>query len=123
MQPRPSRDRFLGGSERIPPAPRDDGYRGIWFTLSQMSEYGDKNPGGFATYTAKHLPLAVYSPEVEKTFFVYGGMPKDGHLSDEKRTLLIMVSCYDHATDTVPRPTRLLHWHEIDRYAGLYPQH
>lgn len=113
MQPRPSRRRFLGGiavalaflvvpaacgGERIPPAPRDDGYRGIWFTLGQVSEYGDKNPGGFGTYTAKHLPLAVYSPEAEKTFFVYGGA-KQG-----KRHLLAMASYYDHRRGVVPRP-------------------
>src|SRR5690554_5762005 len=50
-----------------------DGYRGIWFTLGQFSEYGDKYSGGLGTYTAKHIPLAAYSPEVNKTFFVYGG--------------------------------------------------
>ena len=26
--------------------PKDDGYRGIWFTLGQFSEYGDKYSGG-----------------------------------------------------------------------------
>ena len=113
MQPRSSRRRFLGGiaatlafpvvpaacgGERILPAPKDDGYRGIWFTLGQVSEYGDKNPGGLGTYTAKHLPLAVYSPEAEKTFFVYGGA-KQG-----KRHLLAMVSYYDHRRGVVPRP-------------------
>jgi len=80
------------------PQPKDDGYRGIWFTLGQVSEYGDKNPGGFATYTAKHLPLAVYSPEADKTFFVYGGA-KQG-----KRHLLAMASYYDHRRGVVPRP-------------------
>ena len=50
-----------------------DGYKGIWFTLGQFSEYGDKYSGGLGTYTAKHRPLAIYAPEVKKTFFVYGG--------------------------------------------------
>jgi len=81
------------------PQPKDDGYRGIWFTLGQVSKYGDKNPGGFGTYTAKHLPLAVYSPEADKTFFVYGGA-KQG-----KRHLLAMASYYDHRRGVVPRPT------------------
>ena len=34
-----------------------NGYRGIWFTLGQVSEYGDKYSGGLGTYTAKHRPL------------------------------------------------------------------
>ncbi|MBN2296233.1 MAG: hypothetical protein JXM70_27635, partial [Pirellulales bacterium] len=80
------------------PQKKDDGYRGIWFTLGQVSKYGDKNPGGLGTYTAKHVPLAVYSPEAEKTFFVYGGA-KQG-----KRHLLAMASYYDHRRGVVPRP-------------------
>ncbi|MDO8543340.1 MAG: hypothetical protein Q7S40_23120, partial [Opitutaceae bacterium] len=43
-----------------PASPRADGYRGIWFTLGQKSEYGDKYSGGLGTYTANHNPLAVY---------------------------------------------------------------
>ena len=57
------------------PNPRADGYRGIWFTLGQKSEYGDKYSGGLGTYTANHTPLAVYAPAVDRTFFVYGGSP------------------------------------------------
>jgi hypothetical protein len=77
----------------------DDGYRGIWFTLGQFSEHGDKYSGGLGTYTANHLPLAIHAPEVNKTFFVYGGTIKD------RRHLLIMASYYDHALHQVPRPT------------------
>ncbi|HUT89421.1 MAG TPA: family 16 glycoside hydrolase [Thermoguttaceae bacterium] len=82
-----------------PPQQQDDGYRGIWFTLGQVSEYGDKYSGGLGTYTAKHVPLAVYSEKAEKTFFVYGGA-KEG-----KRHLLAMASYYDHRRGVVPRPT------------------
>ena len=78
---------------------KDDGYRGIWFTLGQKSEFGDKYSGGLGTYTANHVPMAIYSKEANKTFFVYGGA-KQG-----KRYLLDMISYYDHATGTVPRPT------------------
>ncbi len=78
---------------------KDDGYRGIWFTLGQFLEYGDKYSGGLGTYTAKHVPLAAYAPEANKTFFVYGGS-KGG-----ERHLLCMASYYDHETGTVPRPT------------------
>ena len=78
---------------------KDDGYRGIWFTLGQFSEYGDKYSGGLGTYTAKHLPLAIHVPQVEKTFFVYGGSRQG------ERYLLAMASYYDHNTGEVPRPT------------------
>ncbi|MBA4149535.1 MAG: BNR-4 repeat-containing protein [Verrucomicrobia bacterium] len=78
---------------------RNDGFRGIWFTLGQFSEHGDKYSGGLGTYTANHVPIAIYSEEVNKTFFVYGGTIKD------QRHLLIMASYYDHATHQVMRPT------------------
>ncbi|MPZ97010.1 MAG: hypothetical protein GEU96_19385 [Propionibacteriales bacterium] len=48
----------------------------------------------------KHTPLAVYAPEVNKTFFTYGGT-----LAADSKHLLNMASYYDHATHTVPRPT------------------
>ena len=93
------------------------GYKGIWFTLGQfygkgsgdeayakvsrepVFPYGDKYSGGLGTYTAKHTPLAIYCPEVEKTFFVYGGTT-----GPEERHLLCMISYYDHKTNQVPRP-------------------
>jgi hypothetical protein len=85
--------------KKLPLAGRADGYRGIWFTLGQFSEYGDKYSGGLGTYTANHVPIAIYSPEVNRTFFVYGGTVRD------QRYLLNLVSYYDHATGQVPRPT------------------
>ena len=77
-----------------------NGYKGIWFALGQVSEFGDKYSGGLATYTVNHSPLAVYAPEVDKTFFTYGGTTaaNEGHL-------LIMAGWYDHKTKTVPKPT------------------
>lgn len=78
---------------------RADGYRGIWFSLGQLSEYGDKYSGGLGTYTADHIPIAIYASKVKKTFFVYGGTTK----ADEKH-LLIMISYYDHMTHKVPKP-------------------
>lgn len=76
-----------------------NGYRGIWFTLGQFSEYGDKYSGGLGTYTADHIPIAIYSPKVDKTYFVYGGTTKK-----EERHLLIMISYYDHKKHLVPQP-------------------
>jgi hypothetical protein len=86
-------------NDSIAQNPIADGYKGIWFTLGQFSEYGDKYSGGLGTYTADHIPVAVYSPEAGKTFFIYGGTTK----ADE-RHLLIMISYYDHRTKMVPRP-------------------
>jgi hypothetical protein len=82
---------------------RIDGYHGIWFNLGQSNDYGPKYSGGLATYTANHVPIAIYRAEVNKTFFVYGGM------DEESGDLLIMASYYDHATCQVPRPTVVYH--------------
>lgn len=79
---------------------RMNGYRSIWFDLGQESEYGLKNTGGFGTYTAKHRPLAIYAPEVDKTFFVYGGT-----IDKDECYLLCMIGCYDHKTGLVCKPT------------------
>ena len=83
--------------------PKDDGYRGIWSyrgsSLSHDEYVYFHYSGGFATVFAKHIPLAHYSPKANKTFFCYAGTPKD------MSRILIMASCYDHATGTVPRPT------------------
>lgn len=102
---------------------KDTGYRGIWyFNQPSGDEYVYKYSGGLGTYCAKHRPFAVYRPEVDKTFFCYGGTPKDAHLkhSEEQLTndgafskdrpgfLIHMVSYYDHKTGEVPRPTILL---------------
>ena len=76
-----------------------EGYKGIWFTLGQFSEFGDKYSGGLGTYTANHIPIAIYSPAVKKTFFVYGGTT-----NKDERHLLIMISYYDHQKKIVPRP-------------------
>lgn len=76
-----------------------DGYRGIWFTLGQFSSYGDKYSGGLGTYTAHHSPLAIYAPEVGKTFFVYGGTTGPGD-----KYLLCMIGSYDHKKRTVSKP-------------------
>ncbi len=81
------------------PSYQTDGYRGIWYTLRQFSEHGAKYSGGLGTYTANHRPMAVYAPEVDKTFFVYGGSVRG------RRHLQAMASYYDHENHRVPRPT------------------
>ncbi len=94
----------LSADEKLTVNAKDDGYRGIWY-MNQPSgdEYVYKYSGGLGTYCAKHKPFAVHAPEVEKTFFCYGGTTKDSN-----RRLIHMVSYFDHRTRTVPRPTILL---------------
>jgi hypothetical protein len=86
------------------------GYRGIWFTLGQTERmiadgysglYGDKYSGGLSfAWSHTVAPMAVYVPEVDKTFFVYGGTTEP-----DATYLLAMASYYDHANHRVPRPT------------------
>ncbi|HMO83775.1 MAG TPA: BNR-4 repeat-containing protein, partial [Lacipirellulaceae bacterium] len=83
---------------------KDIGYRGIWYmNQTTGNEFKYKYSGGLGTYCDYHQPLAVYRPEVERTFFCYGGTAPDSN-----RKLRHMVSYFDHKTKTVPRPTFLL---------------
>lgn len=77
-----------------------NGYRAIWFELNQKYEYGDKYSGALGTYTADHIPLAVYSEKANKTFFVYGGTT-----NEIERHLLCMIGEFDHKTGKVSKPT------------------
>lgn len=89
--------------------PRADGYHGTWYYNQKTGdEYVYKYSGGLGTYCADHIPLAVYSPQANKTFFVYGGTPADADHTKEQQPLLIMVSYYDHKTGQVPRPVILM---------------
>lgn len=77
-----------------------DGYRAIWFELGQKYPDGDKYSGALGTYTAKHVPLAIYSKEADKTFFVFGGTT-----AETERHLLCMIGEFDHLTGMVSKPT------------------
>jgi len=80
-----------------------DGYRGIWyFNQPSGDEYKYKYSGGLGTYPQQLIPFAVYAPEAKKTFFCWGGRPKD------ENRLVHMVAWFDHATGTVPRPRILM---------------
>ncbi len=76
-----------------------DGYKGIWFSSGEFKEYGYRLSGGAATFASRHKPIAIYAPEVKKTFFVYGGTT-----NDDERHLLIMASYFDHRFHHVPKP-------------------
>jgi hypothetical protein len=83
--------------------PTTDGFRGIWYANQKSDdEYKYKYSGGKATYPHQHHPIAIYRPEVDKTFFVWGGRYKNDN------SLLHMVSFFDHKTKRVSRPHVLL---------------
>ena len=100
---------IAGGAALAEDQQKAPGYRGIWFTLGQFTEHGDKYSGGLGTYTAKHKPLAIYAEEVDKTFFVYGGTTEE-----DERHLLCMVGYYDHEHNHVPRPTIVHDKEDVD---------
>ena len=82
---------------------KDSGYRGIWYYNQKLTnEYVYKYSGGMGTYPANHYPFAVYRPEVDKTFFCYGGTDPN------ENTLWHEVGVYDHKTKKVSRPTVLV---------------
>lgn len=81
----------------------DDGFRGDWYYNQRLkSEYVFKYAGGLGTYPANHYPFSVYVPEVDKTFFCYGGT------DHAEKTMYHEVAYFDHKTGMVSRPTILL---------------
>jgi hypothetical protein len=88
---------------------RDTGYRGIWYQIPGKDGV-PKYSGGLATYPQQIRPMALYAKAAGKTFFVYGGR------SREKNELLHMISYFDHATGTVPRPRILLNKETADAH-------
>ena len=71
-----------------------DGYRGIWY------EIGGAYSGGMATYPQHQMPMAVYAPAAQKTFFVYGGESADG-----RKNLQMMIGAFDHQKKLLANPT------------------
>ncbi len=90
-------------AEAPAPLPRAEGYVGCWYSIGPTKdEYKYKYSGGMATYPQQQSPIAIYDEASNRTFFVYGGA------DPERKSILHMVSYYDHATGTVPRPAILL---------------
>ncbi len=85
-----------------------DGYHGIWYYNEPVSTvHRFKYSGGLGTYCADHIPMAIYRPEVQKTFFCYGGTLPG------RNGLVHMVSYYDHQTGEVPMPCMV-----VDKQTG-----
>jgi len=103
---------FSCGAGDNPHNPTIDGFHGIWYAdMVEDSEYGYVYySGGMGTYTAKHIPLAYYAPEVDKTFFCYGGT--DG----KSDGLLQMAAWYDHKRGVASRPTIVVDKHTEDAH-------
>lgn len=57
--------------------------------------------------------MAIYAKKADKTFFVYGS-EKQG-----KRTLLTMISYYDHKRHLVPRPTIVHDWQTANKTSTI----
>jgi len=79
----------------------DGGYHGIWYAdLESGDEYKYLYySGGLGTGTAKHIPMAYYAGEVNRTFFCWGGT------TGGSNALCSMAAWYDHASGVVSRPT------------------
>ena len=64
---------------------KDTGFRGLWYYNEKLdNEYVFKYSGGLGTYPANHYPFSIYAPEVDKTFFCYGGTDQVAHDNDAK---------------------------------------
>ncbi|MEM7809213.1 MAG: hypothetical protein AAF561_13980, partial [Planctomycetota bacterium] len=78
-----------------------DGFTGIWYEnvggLDPNSPVPNKYGGGLATYPQQVGPIAIYRPEVNKTFFSFQHDPGDGFIRHA-------VSYFDHTTRMVARP-------------------
>ena len=90
---------FVDSIVVLPQNTKINGYKGLWFNTRQFSDYGYDLSGGVATYNSQYRPVAIYSSEVKKTFFVYGGTS-----SSDERHLLIMASYFDNRLHLVPKP-------------------
>ena len=90
---------------------KTDGFRGIWY-MNQFSndEFVYKYSGGMGVYCAGHIPMAVFSPEANRTYFCYGGT------DPANKSLIHCVSYFDHAAGLLARPTEVLDKCTVDAH-------
>ncbi|MDD2600035.1 MAG: BNR-4 repeat-containing protein [Kiritimatiellae bacterium] len=87
------------------------GFNGIWYYNQRSGDqYVYKYSGGLGTYCAKHIPMAWYSAQSNRTYFCYGGT------DNNNSTLFHMVSYFDHNTGKVARPTCIMDKHTDDAH-------
>lgn len=88
-----------------------DGYRGIWYSNQATNdEYRFKYSGGLGTYPQQHAPIAIYSPEANRTYFCYGGT------TGKPKELACMISYFDHETNQAAQPRMALLKHVNDAH-------
>jgi hypothetical protein len=100
-------------------APQADGYRGVWYEITNGSGGGsqdyrqNKYGGAMATYPQQHAPIAIRKQNaaggIDRTYFVFGG---DGGGS----TTPNMVGYYDHTTGLMARPRTILTRGQLDAH-------
>lgn len=77
------------------------GFQGIWYEIAGGGgDYANKYGGGLATYPQQIAPMAIYSPEVDRTYFTFS---LDINLGSG-RNIGHAISYYDHQTGLVARP-------------------
>lgn len=86
---------------QLTPATPLAGFQGIWYEVGPaFGSIPNKYGGGLATYPQQIGPLAVYSPEVDRTYFVFNVDVDPG----PGRSIGHAISYFDHATRQVARP-------------------
>ncbi len=77
------------------------GFQGIWYEIAGGGgDYPNKYGGGLATYPQQIAPMAIYSPEVDRTYFTFS---LDINLGSG-RNIGHGISYFDHQTGLVARP-------------------
>ena len=100
---------LVGAAANATAQSTDTGFRGIWYDLGQRSEHGSKYSGGLGTYTANHVPMAIYDESVNRTYLTWGGTT-----APDEKNLTIMISYYDHNTGLVARPVMVMDKTPVD---------
>lgn len=85
------------------------GFHGLWSAgPSIRSVYFHLFSGPVATFGPQRVPMAHYVAAANKTFFLYAGMDPLPDVHNRTPALQICVSAFDHATQRLLRPRRLL---------------
>ena len=94
--------------------PTANGFYGIWYAVGASGDqYAYKYSGGLGTYTHQTSPLAIYSAEANRTYFVYGGS------NGASNTLKNYISYFDHTTGLLARPREVRHVGGTDNHRNI----
>ena len=94
--------------------PTAGGFYGIWYAVGASGDqYAYKYSGGLGTYTHQTSPLAIYTAEANRTYFVYGGT------NGASNTLKNYISYFDHTTGLLARPREVRHVGGTDNHRNI----